>query len=138
MLSREADKPTHPGAGSDRGSGSPGASTSTYLAPGAKIQGEISGTTEVVIDGELEGQIKLDKLVTVGSQGLVKGEIHAQAVRVSGKVLGNIAGRDRVEVMATGTVEGDIVAPRVTVADGAYLKGKVEMTSSGGGPESSG
>ena len=86
----------------------------------------------MVIDGELEGQVKLNQLVTVGSQGVVKGEIHAQAVRVSGKVVGNIVGHDRVEVMATGTVEGDIVAPRVTVADGAFLKGKVEMTSSGG------
>jgi cytoskeletal protein CcmA (bactofilin family) len=74
----------------------------------------------------------------VGSQGLVKGEIHAKEVCVSGKVLGNIVGHDRVEVMATGSVEGDIVAPRVTVADGAFLKGKVEMTSTGGGDKSSG
>jgi cytoskeletal protein CcmA (bactofilin family) len=57
-------------------------------------------------------------------------------VRISGKVMGNVVGQDRVEVMATGTVEGDIVAPRVTVADGAFLKGKVEMTSTGGGSES--
>ena len=138
MLNREADNPSRPGAGSNPGPGSSGASTSTYLAPGAKIQGEISGKTEVVIDGELEGQVKLNQLVTVGSQGVVKGEIHAQAVRVSGKVVGNIVGHDRVEVMATGTVEGDIVAPRVTVADGAFLKGKVEMTSTSGGEKSSG
>ena len=135
MLNREADNPSRPGAGSNPG---PGASTSTYIAPGAKIQGEISGKTEVVIDGELEGQVKLNQLVTVGSQGLVKGEIHAKEVCVSGKVLGNIVGHDRVEVMATGSVEGDIVAPRVTVADGAFLKGKVEMTSTGGGDKSSG
>lgn len=138
MLNRDADNPNRPGAGSTPGPGSSGASTSTYIAPGARIQGEISGKTEVVIDGEVEGRVKLNQLVTVGSQGLVKGEIHAQAVRVSGKVLGNIVGKDRVEVMATGTVEGDIVAPRVTVADGAFLRGKVEMTSTGGGTESSG
>jgi cytoskeletal protein CcmA (bactofilin family) len=131
MLNREADNPSRPGGGSNPGHGSSGASTSTYIAPGAKIQGEISGKTEVEIDGEVEGHVKLKQLVTVGSQGLVKGEIHAQAVRVSGKVQGNIVGQDRVEVMATGTVEGDIVAPRVTVADGAFLKGKVEMTSTG-------
>lgn len=136
MLNREADNPSRPGVGSNPGHGSSGASSSTYIAPGAKIQGEISGKTEVVIDGELEGQVKLDQLVTVGGQGVVKGEIHAQAVRVSGKVLGNIVGHDRVEVLATGTVEGDIVAPRVTVADGAFLKGKVEMTSASGRSES--
>jgi cytoskeletal protein CcmA (bactofilin family) len=124
MLNREADNPSRPGGGSNPGHGSSGASTSTYIAPGAKIQGEISGKTEVEIDGEVEGHVKLKQLVTVGSQGLVKGEIHAQ-------VQGNIVGQDRVEVMATGTVEGDIVAPRVTVADGAFLKGKVEMTSTG-------
>jgi len=138
MLNREADNPSRPGAGSTPGPVSSGASTSTYIAPGAKIQGEISGKTEVVIDGELEGRVKLNQLVTVGSQGLVKGEIHAQAVRVSGKVQGDIVGRDRVEVMATGSIEGDITAPRVIVADGAFLKGKVEMTSTGGGTESSG
>ena len=136
MLNREADNPSRPGVGSNPGHSGSGASTSTYIAPGAKIQGEISGKTEVVIDGELEGQVKLDQLVTVGGQGVVKGEIHAQAVRVSGKVLGNIVGHDRVEVLATGTVEGDIVAPRVTVADGAFLKGKVEMTSASGRSES--
>jgi cytoskeletal protein CcmA (bactofilin family) len=138
MLNREADNPSRPGAGSNPGPSGAGASTSTYIAPGAKIQGEISGKTEVMIDGELEGQVKLNQLVTVGSQGLVKGEIHAKEVCVSGKVLGNIVGHDRVEVMATGSVEGDIVAPRVTVADGAFLKGKVEMTSTGGGDKSSG
>lgn len=132
MINREANNPGR------QGTGSAGASTGTYIAPGAKIQGEISGKTEVVIDGELEGQVKLNQLVTVGNQGLVKGEIHAQAVRVSGKVMGNIVGHDRIEILATGTVEGDIVAPRITVADGAFIKGKVEMTSTGGVAEGTG
>lgn len=104
----------------------------THIAAGSRVVGEISGAAELVIDGEVEGQIDLDSLVVVGPNGRVEGEIHAKAVQVSGKMVGNIRGRDRVEVKASGRLEGDVVAPRVVIDDGAFFKGKVEMTGEKG------
>ena len=124
---READISSGPSRGSERGPEAFGQATNSYIAPGTKINGEISGKTELVIDGEFEGQVRLDQTVTVGSQGFVKGEIAARTVRVGGKVQGNLRAADKVEVLATGTIEGDVISPRITIADGAFLKGKVEM-----------
>lgn len=103
----------------------------TYVAPGSRIVGEIKGDAEVLVDGEFSGRIELDNLMTIGKEGKVEGEIKARSVRVEGKVVGNVRGVDRVEVLATGSLEGDISAARVVIAEGAYFKGKVEMTGEG-------
>ncbi len=106
----------------------PASRESTHLARGSKVIGEISGTAELVIDGEVEGQIELKNRVVVGGQGRVDGKIVAASVQVGGKVLGNVRGLERVEVLASGSLEGDVVSPRVVIAEGAFFKGKVEMT----------
>ena len=90
--------------------------------------GEISGNAELVIEGRIEGEIDLDSTVVVGDQGQVHGKIVAGAIEVAGKVVGNVHGRDRVEVLASGKLEGDVTSPRVVIAEGAFFKGKVEMT----------
>ena len=100
----------------------------THLARGSKIVGEISGAAELVIEGELEGEIDLDSRVVVGDRGQVQGKIVAAAVEVAGRVVGNVHGRERVEVLASGKLEGDVTSPRVVIAEGAFFKGKVEMT----------
>jgi cytoskeletal protein CcmA (bactofilin family) len=100
----------------------------TYIAAGSKVSGEISGSAEVLVDGEFEGRLHLDSTVTIGREGRVKGEIRAKAVRVEGRVVGDVRGLERVEVMASGTLEGDISASRVVIAEGAFFKGNVEMT----------
>jgi cytoskeletal protein CcmA (bactofilin family) len=108
----------------------------TQVAAGSRIQGEISGSTELMIDGEVEGKLKIGNNVVVGAKGVVKGEIEARTVRVGGKVVGNVKGQERVEILSSGNVEGDVAAPRVIIADGAFFKGNVEMTGqdfSGGG-----
>jgi cytoskeletal protein CcmA (bactofilin family) len=101
----------------------------TLIAAGTRITGQITGATEVHIDGEVDGDIRVDDTVVVGAQGKVKGQISARIVRVGGKVAGNLTGRDRVEVLPSGSTEGDISAPRVVVAEGAFVKGKVEMNA---------
>jgi len=101
----------------------------TLIASGSRVVGEISGSAELVIDGEVEGHIDLESLVVVGSKGYVKGEIRARSVQVGGKVLGNILGRERVEVQDSGRLEGDVEAPTVVIAEGAFFKGKIEMTA---------
>ncbi len=107
---------------------SPGAAT--QVARGSRIVGEISGVAELRIDGEVEGKLNLEGSVVIGESGSVKGEIQARTVQVSGKMVGNVVGRESVSILGNGSVEGDVVSPRMSIADGAFFKGRVEM---GGG-----
>ena len=103
-------------------------SGSTHIARGSRVVGEISGAADLVIDGVVDGEIRLESQVVVGTEGRVEGKIVARSVEVAGKVLGNVQGGERVEVLATGSLEGDVQSPRVVIAEGAFFKGKVEMT----------
>ena len=78
-------------------------------------------------EGELRGEVRVGSAVTVGADGVVEGPITAPVVRVGGRVVGNVVATDRVEVSPSGSLEGDIAAPRVVIAEGAFFKGKVEM-----------
>jgi cytoskeletal protein CcmA (bactofilin family) len=98
------------------------------IAPGCRVTGTIGGGADVQIDGELEGEIKLQTQVAIGPGGLVRGDIAARVVRIGGKVVGNVRGSERVEVLPSGQLEGDVAAPRVVISEGAFFKGKVEMT----------
>ena len=99
----------------------------THIAPGSRVQGELTGPTELLIEGEVEGEVRVESVVVIGAEGLVQGPITAQTVRVSGKVVGNVQATERVEIAPAGSVEGDIAAPRVVIAEGAFFKGRVEM-----------
>lgn len=105
------------------------AKATTLIAAGTRVTGQITGATEVHIDGEVEGDVHVEDTVVVGPQGRVKGQISARTVRVGGKVAGNLSGFERVEVLPSGSTEGDISAPRVVIAEGAFFKGKVEMNT---------
>jgi cytoskeletal protein CcmA (bactofilin family) len=99
----------------------------TQIASGSKVVGEVSGSAELLIDGQIEGKIDLDSRVVVGPQGKVRGEIRARSVQIGGQVQGNVQGLERVEVLSSGRLEGDMAAPQVHIADGAFFTGKVEM-----------
>lgn len=99
----------------------------THIAPGSRVQGLLTGPTELLVEGEVEGEIRIEAPVIVGSEGVVQGPITAQVVRVGGRVIGNVAAAERVEVAPSGSLEGDVAAPRIVIAEGAYFKGKVEM-----------
>jgi cytoskeletal protein CcmA (bactofilin family) len=99
----------------------------TYIAAGTFLQGAVTGATEVLIEGQVQGEVRVDSTVTIGADGVVEGPVAASVVRVSGRVTGNVAASDRVEVAASGILEGDIAAPRVVIAEGAFFKGRVEM-----------
>lgn len=111
----------------------PAPAATTHIAAGAKITGQVNGSSDLLIDGELEGQVKLESHVTVGTEGRVKGDISARTVRIGGRVVGNVHGDEKVEILPTGRLEGDVAAPRVVLAEGAFFKGKVEMTGGQGG-----
>lgn len=120
--------PAAPKKPAPRPSTPPAASSApTHIASGIRVVGQITGDAELVIDGQVDGEIDLDSRVVVGASGRVEGEIQARAIEVGGKVQGNVRGRERVEVLATGGLEGDVVSPRVVIAEGAFFKGKVEM-----------
>jgi cytoskeletal protein CcmA (bactofilin family) len=99
----------------------------THIAPGTVLRGEVAGSTELLIEGEIQGQVRVGAAVTVGAEGAVEGPIAAPVVRIAGRVIGDVAATDRVEVTPSGSLEGDIRAPRVVVAEGAFFKGRVEM-----------
>ena len=102
---------------------------STYIGPGVKIKGEISADTEMVVDGEVQGRMELKENLIIGPKGVVNGDIVARSVQVNGKVMGNVRGIDRFELAQSGRIEGDVVSPRVVIAEGAFFKGNVEMAS---------
>jgi cytoskeletal protein CcmA (bactofilin family) len=98
------------------------------------IKGDLSGNEDLQIDGTVEGRIDLpNNQLTIGAEGRVKAEVHAKGVIVIGHVTGNIAATERIQVEATGIVDGDVKAPRLVIQEGAMLNGGVEMSSSKSG-----
>ncbi len=103
----------------------------TRVAPGTVVRGALGGTTEVAIDGRVEGEVRVEALVVVGPGGEVVGPLSGTSVRIAGRVEGRVEATDRVELSASGALEGDIAAPRIVIAEGAFFKGRVEMHGQG-------
>lgn len=98
------------------------------IGKSVQIKGELTGNEDLTIDGSVEGKIHMkDHNLTVGPNGAINAEIRAKTVIVLGKLIGNVKAGEKVEVAASGSVEGDIVAPRVALADGARFKGSIDM-----------
>jgi cytoskeletal protein CcmA (bactofilin family) len=96
------------------------------------IKGEISGSESLYIDGQVEGKIIMpESRVTIGRNGKVDASINAREVVVMGKVNGNIECSDRVDIRSEGSVTGDIATVRISVEDGAALKGGIQVKSEG-------
>ena len=94
-----------------------------------KIKGKITGNQDLLIDGQVEGRIFLKgHKLSIGENGRVTAVIRdAKAVVVGGEMIGNISANDKVEITSTGTMRGDIKAPRVVLADGAQYRGTIDM-----------
>jgi cytoskeletal protein CcmA (bactofilin family) len=98
------------------------------LGKSVVIKGELSASEDLTVYGQMEGSIKLpEHTLTIGPHAHIKAGIAARAVVIMGAVSGNVTARETVEIRATGSVTGDIVSSRLVVADGGYLRGKVEM-----------
>jgi cytoskeletal protein CcmA (bactofilin family) len=92
------------------------------------IKGEVSGSESLYIDGRIEGTINLnDNRVTIGRNGNVAANITAREVVIMGKVTGNIQCSDRVDIRSEGSLTGDVITQRISVEDGAVLKGSVQV-----------
>ncbi len=104
------------------------AGKAAVIAAGIKVNGEISGTENILIEGRVEGRISLTgNDVTIGRTGQVKADVSAKTIRVAGEVSGDLTAKERVVISGTGNVHGNVVAPRVVLEDGAIFKGSIDM-----------
>lgn len=107
-------------------------SEKAHIGRSVVIKGELDGSEDLVIDGHVEGKIELrEHTLTVGSNGRIKAQVFAKAVVVLGELVGNINAAERVEIRENGSVDGDIVAPRVAIAEGAHFRGSIDMQRKG-------
>jgi cytoskeletal protein CcmA (bactofilin family) len=139
----EPTRPTPPTSGSNfdarpAAAGAPGAAGA--LATGEQatigkslvIKGEVSGSESLYIDGKVEGAINLPgNRVTVGRNGQVAANVVAREIVVLGKIRGNCQASDRVDIRAEGSLTGDVVAARISIEDGAFFKGGIDIRKPG-------
>jgi cytoskeletal protein CcmA (bactofilin family) len=92
------------------------------------IKGELNGSEDLTIEGQVEGTIQLrDHVLTIGPNGRIKAQVFAKSVIVLGEVTGNVTASDKVDIRDNGSVDGDIISPRVAIAEGAHFRGSVDM-----------
>jgi len=92
------------------------------------IKGELSGSEDLYVDGQVEGSISLKNFsLTVGPNGQVKASVEAKVLVVQGKLEGNVVVSDRVELRKSAIITGDITTQRISIEEGAYLRGKVDI-----------
>ena len=100
------------------------------------INGELSGSEDLTIEGRVDGKIELrDHVLTVGPNGRIKAQVFAKSVVVLGEVTGNVTATDKVDIRDNGSVDGDIAAPRVAIAEGAHFRGSIDMQKAGAKPD---
>ena len=104
----------------------------THIGKSVSIKGEISGSEDVYVDGQLEGRVELaGNNLTVGPNGRVQANIAAKNVIVGGTLDGNIQASERTEMRKTALVNGDVQTRRIAIEEGAYFKGKLEILTDG-------
>jgi cytoskeletal protein CcmA (bactofilin family) len=100
------------------------------IGPSIEIKGSLSGGEDLLVEGRVEGKIELAQhSVTIGTKGRIKADIQGRSVVVMGEVEGNIFGSEQIILRQSSTVQGNLVAPRVSLEDGANFKGSIDMTS---------
>jgi cytoskeletal protein CcmA (bactofilin family) len=98
------------------------------IGKGLYIKGEITGSESLYVDGKIEGSVNLPgNRVTIGRNGQVAASINAREIVVLGKVRGNIVATDRVDIRAEGALTGDVAAARISIEDGAFFKGGIDI-----------
>jgi cytoskeletal protein CcmA (bactofilin family) len=110
----------------------PSAQDQATIGKSLVIKGEVAGSESLYIDGRIEGSINLPgNRVTVGRNGVVSANITAREIVVLGKVRGNLSASDRVDIRNEGSLTGDVVAQRISIEDGAYFKGGIDIRKPG-------
>jgi cytoskeletal protein CcmA (bactofilin family) len=105
----------------------------SYLGPGLQIKGEISGNEDLRLDSKVEGLVSIGGFrLTVGSSAHLHGDIVAREAVISGEVIGDISAVDRIEIMKSASIVGELSTGKITIEEGAYFKGSVEVGSQTG------
>ena len=96
------------------------------------IKGELTGSEDLTIEGQVEGSIQLrEHALTIGPNGKIKAQVFAKSVIVLGEIVGNVSASEKVDIRDNGSVDGDIISPRVAIAEGAHFRGTVDMQRKG-------
>jgi len=110
----------------------------SFFGPKIRFQGELLGDEDVQVEGSLEGRVKISKAFRVGVHGIVRAEVAAATVAIAGHVVGNVTATERVELLPTATLEGNIRAPRIVIGEGARFMGRIDMSGGIAPPAPSG
>ena len=124
---RTASTPIEPQRGMER--------TTVNIGKSVVIKGELSGSEDLTIEGQVDGKIELrQNVLTIGPNGRIKAQVFAKSVIILGEVTGNVTATEKVDIRDNGSVDGDIAAPRVAIAEGAHFRGSIDMQKAGGKP----
>jgi cytoskeletal protein CcmA (bactofilin family) len=107
--------------------------TAVNIGKSVVIKGELKGSEDLTIEGQVEGKIELrQNVLTIGPNGKIKAQVFAKSVIILGEVTGNVTATEKVDIRDNGSVDGDITAPRVAIAEGAHFRGSIDMQRAGG------
>jgi len=105
------------------------ATGTTFIGANITVEGTLSGSEPVVVEGTIRGNINLSGELRIGTKARVEATVHARSIFIEGRVEGDISADERVELIAGSNVDGNIKAPKIVVADGAKFRGNVDMGS---------
>ena len=112
-----------------RREGQQAAPGTTFVGANIIIEGTLSGSEPVVIEGQVRGHVKLSGDLLIATKARLEASVHARNVTIEGKLTGDISADERVELVASASVDGNIKAPKIVVAEGARFRGSVDMGS---------
>ena len=113
--------------------------TAVNIGKSVVIKGELNGSEDLTIEGQVEGKIELrQNVLTIGPNGKIKAQVFAKSVIILGEVTGNVTATEKVDIRDNGSVDGDIAAPRVAIAEGAHFRGSIDMQRAGAKPADKG
>src|SRR5262245_63309872 len=113
--------------------------TKVNIGKSVVIKGELNGSEDLTIEGQVDGKIELrQNVLTIGPNGKIKAQVFAKSVIILGEVTGNVTASEKVDIRDNGSVDGDIAVPRVAIAEGAHFRGSIDMQRTGTKSESKG
>lgn len=122
-------EPTPPQPAPRRDLPVPPANGMTFIGPNISVEGTLTGSEPVVIEGSVKGNVKLSGELRIGTKARVEATVHARNIVIEGKLNGDVSADERVELVASASVDGNIKAPKIVVAEGARFRGSVDMGS---------
>ena len=101
----------------------------SFIGPNVTVDGTITGSEAVLVEGTVRGKVNLTADLRIGTKARIEATVHARNVLVEGRLTGDVSADDRVELVSSATVDGNIKAPKIVVAEGAKFRGSVDMGS---------